>query len=193
MPPAKKTSDLENKEMWRIKTSVLTKVSRPQVEPTVMSGGREGCECQSGKSSKLHLWPRTCCFLYKLALKNSSLGVVFIRLCSPAQNFDCSPLRGGATRASAPTALVRGMMHGMRLVGRAHWPDPCCPEESGRLSLAAAGSSQDNGGHAADAVGHESADILEPPGRNVHPGPDDAHSEGPKGVSLLVGPAVQNQ
>lgn len=45
------------------------------------------CECESGRWSEppadIRLWPRTCRrgFLYKLTLKKSSKGVVFIRLC----------------------------------------------------------------------------------------------------------------
>lgn len=90
---------------------------------------------------------------------------MFIRLCSLAQSVDCSTPRGGASRASAPTALVRGMMHGMRLVGRAqrpHWPGPCCPEESG---ICPCGCRVEAGQWRScrRAVGHESADILEPP------------------------------
>lgn len=131
-------------------------------------------------------------FLYKLTLKNSSKGVVFIRLCSLAQGPVCSPSRGGATGASAPTALVRGMVHGMRLVGRAqrvHWSGPCCPEESGICPCGrrvAAGQWRS----CSRAVGHKRGRYPQTPGRNVPPGPDDAHSEGPKGVSLVVGREV---
>lgn len=105
----------------------------------------------------------------------------------------CTELRlfgaeGRGPGASAPTALVRGMVPGMRLVGRghrAHWSGPCCPEESG---ICPCGRRVEAGQwrSCSRAVGHKRGRYPWTPGRNVHPGPDDAHSEGLPGVSLLA-------